>query len=560
MKRLFTMIILCILLCSLSVGVMAANSATGLQANAGVQTDGSVRISVALQLHLDGAVSDLSYPLPAGAGEISVNGAAATVRQSDRGLLVLLPAANAGDYRFTVEYTLYDVVDRGLEKAVVTLPLLVGFDYPIAAMEFSVTLPGEILEKPVYTSGYHQNEIENVISTTLSGNTLTAVVGQELKDHETLTLTLVAAAEDFPFVLKVKPLLDGWDGTVLLCAVLAVAYYLLTLLSPIYRRTRCFTPPEGITAGEIGSCLTGAGADLTLMVITWAQLGYLRIAMEGKKRVVLYKQMNMGNERGAFENRVYQSLFAKRSIVDGTGVHYAKLYRKVAMQSPMRKQMIKPRSGNVAVFRVLSCCAGAVSGVKLGLALTGQPALQVLLAILVCLLCGAFSYCIQGGGRCLPMRNKGPLWLALVCSTLWVGLGLLGGQLHYAIPNVLFQLVCGLAVALGGRRSELGKRTASQIHGLRHHMTRANTFDLQKRLEANPFYFYELAPYALALGVDKRFARRFGKAELPDCGFLSTDGKQPATAAQWAALLRQTADRLNARQRRLLLERLTGRV
>lgn len=560
MKRLFTTILICALLCALSVSAMAADSVTGLSAAADVQTDGSVRMSVSLQLHLDSAVSQLNYPLPANAGDVRVNGAEAKTTASSQGLQVALPAANAGDYRFTVEYTLYDAVDRGLEEAVVTLPLLSGFDYPITAMEFTVTLPGQILEKPVYLSGYHQNDIENAIESTLSGNSLTGTVGQTLKDHETLTLTLTAAAGDFPHVLKIKPLLDGWDGTVLLCAVLAVVYYLLTLLSPIYRRTRCFSPPEGISAGEIGTCLTGTGADLTLMVITWAQLGYLRMHLEGKKRVMLYKQMDMGNERSQFENRVFQSLFSKRSVVDGTGVHYAKLFRKVAAQAPMRKQMMKPRSGNVAVFRVLACCAGAVSGVKLGLAISDQAALQVLLGILICLLCGLFSYCIQGGGRCLPMRNKAPLWLALGCSALWLGLGFLTGQLAYAIPNVLFQLVCGLAVALGGRRSELGKRSVAQIHGLRHHMVRANTFDLQKRLEANPFYFYELTPYALALGVDKRFARRFGKAALPDCGFLHTDGKQPVTASQWAALLRQTADRLNARQKKLFFERITGKI
>ena len=90
-------------------------------------------------------------------------------------------------------------------------------------------------------------------------------------------------------------------------------------------------------------------------------------------------------------------------------------------------------------------------------------------------------------------------------------------------------------------------------------MCRASTFELQQRLQANGNYFYSLAPYALALGVDKRFARRFGKVPLPDCGFLILPGKQPTTTAQWAALLRQITDDLNARQKRLPYDHLTGR-
>ena len=159
----------------------------------------------------------------------------------------------------------------------------------------------------------------------------------------------------------------------------------------------------------------------------------------------------------------------------------------------------------------------------------------------------------------VPLRDKTPLWVAGICSILWIVLGILSGQVAIALPNVLFQLISGLAIAFGGRRSERGKRCVSNIRGLRHHMVRANTFELQTRLEANPFYFYELAPYALALGVDKRFARRFGKTKLVEAGFLHSTDHRAETASQWAALLRQTADLLNARQKRLPYERLTGR-
>lgn len=559
MKRIGICLCLLALSMLLSVSVMAASHAPQVEHAANIQTDGSADMQLTMQLHLEQNVSQLWYPLPLEAKNVLVNGGEAQVRREANRCLVALPVQHAGDYSISIRYTLPDVAKRAGGDVQITLPLLSGFDYPITAMSFAVTLPGEVEGGYSYQSGYHQGDIANMIHTTISGTTLSATVLEPLKDHETLVLTLTVPSENFPFALKVEPLVDGWDGAVLILVVLALGYYFVTLMPRVYRRTRCFSPPEGISAGEVGTCLTGAGADLTMMVLSWAQLGYIRIQLSGKKKVILHKQMDMGNERSGFENRVFQSLFTRRTMVDGTGIHYAKLYRKVSRQSPMMPQLFKPNSGNPLVFRVLVCVAGTLSGVKLGLALAEKPVMQVLLAILVAGLCAVFSYFIQSGGKCLPLRNKTPLVVAILCSILWIALGVLSGQTAIAVPNVLFQLLSGFAIAYGGRRSELGKRCVSQINGLRHHLVRANTFELQERLEANPFYFYELAPYALALGVDRRFARRFGKVALPEAGFLYTNGRPPVTAAQWASLLRQAADRLNARQKRLPYERILGR-
>ena len=83
--------------------------------------------------------------------------------------------------------------------------------------------------------------------------------------------------------------------------------------------------------------------------------------------------------------------------------------------------------------------------------------------------------------------------------------------------------------------------------------------ELQRLLKLNPNYFYELAPYALALGLDKTFARRFGRLRMPECTYLIKGSNGQMTASEWAALLRQTVDKLNARSKRVLLEKLTGR-
>ena len=60
---------------------------------------------------------------------------------------------------------------------------------------------------------------------------------------------------------------------------LALLYWLLTLRTLPLVSSRASTAPEGITAGELGCRLTLTGGDLTMMVFSWAQLGYLLIVL-----------------------------------------------------------------------------------------------------------------------------------------------------------------------------------------------------------------------------------------------------------------------------------------
>lgn len=557
MKRLFFLCFCFLLVFSLSVSVVAVSQATHITGNVQIGEDGSCQISLLVTLHLEETATELTFPLPAGAQDVLLDGSYVTTRRADDRLLVQLPSRTAGDWQMTITYRLQDVVSREKGEAQVNLALLSGFAYPIENLEFSVTLPGQITSTPSFLSGYHQEDIGEVIVTDISGNTLHGKVLSPLKDHETLLLKLPVDPDQFPLVSDLEPLIDLWDGLVLTLVLLSILYYLLTFKPQLQKLEPSFCPPDGISAGEVGLCLTGTGLDLTLMVLSWAQLGYLQIEWRDKRHVILHKKMDMDNERSPWEIRAFSALFGNRSMVDGCGVHYARLYRKTALQAPLSRQLRKPSSGRPMVLRLLSCAAGLFSGVKLGLAMTEHPAGQVLLAILCCILCGLFSYFIQAGGKCLPLRGKMPLVLGILCGAVWIGLGVLTGSLAIALPMVIFQLLCGIAIAFGGQRSELGMRSLAQIQGLRQYMVRANTFELQQRLRANSYYFHELALYALALGVDKRFARRFGKVSMPDPGFLISRSAHPVTASQWAALLRQVADALNARQRTLPYRQLT---
>ena len=65
-----------------------------------------------------------------------------------------------------------------------------------------------------------------------------------------------------------------------------------------------------------------------------------------------------------------------------------------------------------------------------------------------------------------------------------------------------------------------------------------------------------MAPYALALGVDAAFARRFGQLKLDRCPYLTTGMDGHRTAEEWNELMCRTMDAMDWRYRQLSSERL----
>ena len=159
----------------------------------------------------------------------------------------------------------------------------------------------------------------------------------------------------------------------------------------------------------------------------------------------------------------------------------------------------------------------------------------------------------------MPRRNKLWLYLSLPCAGVWLLLSGLGKVAIDGWLMVAFQFLSGIAAAYGGKRTLLGQQTVEQIFALRRHMRRAGREDLQRLQSANENYFFDLAPYALALDVDRSFAARFGREHLQECNYLIAGSRRQRSAAEWAQVLRTTVQILDAKAKRLPFERFGGR-
>lgn len=557
MRRIFAILVVIVLL---ALPVYAANQVTTAGCYATVTSDGNCQVNLVATMHLDAPQEDLQVYLPKGATDVTLNGSRVATSRSGQTRVIKLDnvmGSVAGDFSLNIHYSLTDTVSKNEEDILVlTLPLLSGFDFGITSMEFSVTLPGEITTEPAFSSGYHQADIEKDLTYVISGNTISGKCSKALKDHETLTITMPVTEKMFPQpVVQVESTDVGVAGMII-SAALALLYWLIFLRNMPVRRRNSTQPPQGSTAGQLGAILHGRGVNLTFMVLTWAELGYILIHKDRPDRVLLYKQMDMGNERSETERRLFNKLFGKRQTVNAAGEAYAQLAIQAEQKPAQLREMIKPGSGNPKVFRVLVSGIGLFGGVCIALALGSGAALLSLLTCILAIAGGISGWFMQLWLGDLRLHGKQNLLITAIGGGAWLLLSLLGGRVDLGLWMLVGLLVGGVMLECGGRRTEYGRYTKAQVLGLRHYLKTVSIKDLQRISAQNPEYYHTLAPYALALDVGKQFAGGFGKLRLPPCPYLVSDTEAHLTAMQYYERLDGVVRLMEAKKNRRFLDKL----
>ncbi len=543
--------ILCILL--LATTVFADNAMASASSTAVVTQRGSCQITLTATIRLEHPVENLRFALGSDVTDVTVNGSTVNTTKSDGQQWVKLThlKGQTGSVPITIQYTIPSVVAIDEEgRQMVTIPVLSGFPYPVESMMFTITMPGTFSAEPEFRSGYHGEDIQRSINYSINGSVITASVTQPLKDSETLRMTLEAPEGMFPIQ---EPIGGDYETHHLAMAVfagLSALYWLLTMGHLPTLPQRRSTVPEGLTAGTVGTYLVHQGADLTLMVMSWAQLGYLVIHLDKSGRVFLRRKMKMGNERSAFERKVFRSLFHKGDFADATSYRYARLVDSVAQDSRRQVSGLKKGSGNPLLLRILASFVSFFAGVALGDGLTSHAIWR--LVAMGCLGVGfvVFGWLIQEGMHRIHLMDQTPLWLGIGSCVVLVAAGLICGKPLYGILAVVWSLIMGVGAAYGGHRSANGQRMYIGILGLRRHMKLVQSQELGRIIRSNPDYYYELAPYALALGVDRTFAQKFDKLRLPGCEWLMADRRTAKNASDWNLLLREAVTTMNRKTKR----------
>lgn len=571
MKRVFLALFFLCCLNFLPLRAGAVSAATRLDYTATINVDGDAMVSLTLNLHLEAMDQNLVFPLPGTASNITVNGASPATSRSGSLTLVSLARVTGGqpgDYVITISYNLPKVVTVAMKadpvnknKQVVDknnlslqLPILSGFSYPISAMTYTITLPGEFPSTPDFYSTYQQNGLASELNLLFNGNMLTGTSKSGFNDHESVSMSMTLSPEMFPGVSTYQRSGNPELVPMGILAGVALLYWLLFLRTFPAKRESCTMPPEGITAGELGCRLFLTGADLTTMVLCWAQLGYILIQVDGR-RVLLHKRMDMGNERSLFEVRTFRSLFGERRVVDASSLAYAKTLRKAKSMIPGENTICRSTERKRNIYRYLLCGSQVFCGICMAMNMTSILALQILLSLLFGALAVVTAWQLHKVAYCTIGREKTGLIAAGVSLALWLIIGLIAKVVWIPLAECAGQILLGFPAAWGGRRSETNRHEVAQLRGLKHYLSHMPAQDVQRLLASDSAYYFRMAPYAMALGVLHPFTQAFGKRRLPQCPYIVTRVHGSRKAEDWETLYKDLTARMDARARRMELDK-----
>ena len=512
-----------------------STTVTSMETACRVETDGSCQVVLHAQVNFETDTQDFEIPISPQAEEITVSGAKYLLRRTGEFTWISLQGSYSGPVDLTVSYRLAETVtDLGDSQTFAVTLLYPAWPCAIEGYSFSLELPAPFEGLPTILSGYYGDLIDNYMEVSIQEGTVHATLNakQILQDHEAMSVSLSLPRDYFDLRFLAGKTV-GTDRLLFFAfLILAAGYWLVFLRNLPVLPKRQTMPPVGGNAGEIPYVLTARKPDLALMVVQWASLGYLTIRRSRGGKISLVRQIDMGNERREFENRVFNTLFARRDVCDLRSAEYARA--KELSRSAAREywqDLVYNRRRPPALLRLLAVAAG----LALCLACLDQmiPAKSWRwFAVIPGTLAGGLACRLTQdlGGSLLRRHTVRSLALGLGSTAVLLVLGVRGGQQGPMLLCLLLQLAVGFLLRCGGPRTTVGSGLAAELLGYRRYLLSASGQTLRAHLNADPQYFYRTLPFADALRVARIFTAGLSGIQLEACDWLEWEGKPSRTA------------------------------
>ena len=515
-------------------GALTETSFQSVTISCTVNESGRAYVQQTLELSILGSLQEIAFTFPAEAKSPKVEGykTKSAVENGVRVLRVSSDTGFTGTLTFQLSYNQTGLVTAGEASQTIQLPLLSPQAYPIQALSFSVTFPEDFASTPSFESGYYKDVIEDLMTVSSSGGVVTGILTTPLNDNDTLTLSLTLPEGYFAGNFG-----EGIGSVVLLVlsilfALLGLFYWFRLLRNKTLRVSARSLPPDGVNPGDLPFLLAGGDADFNMLVSHWASLGYVSFFINQAGHVIIRRRMEMGNERRAYERKLFLLLFGDESYCDGASLHYKKVGSKAMAVIPRywARRIFDKRSGSPFLAQLL-CCLACACSTTLAMDALAPESMHFLFLIASFIAGFAFSYCLQKAASAYYLNDWVRTGIGVSCGFLLLLVGLLGGAGLATVIAGGASAFVGWQTAHGGRRKPEGDDIVAQTLGFRRFLLNATDHHAQQMLRRDPQYFYKMLPYAEAMGQGRRFTALFHGVRLETCPWYEVAKGTPTTPA-----------------------------
>lgn len=288
-----------------------------------------------------------------------------------------------------------------------------------------------------------------------------------------------------------------------------------------------FYPPEGMNPAEVGYIIdrTINKQDLVSLIIYYADKGYIEIEQISKDDFVLHKLKEIdGNEKN-YVQTIFRGLFANHrdsialsELDEDFGDRYMTAYEQL-YNSFMKKsnQQVSVISQVLQILSMLFLWGGQIAIISLGFWFSANTI--ALLGAIAAFIISVISLIV------LTVQNK-KMYVASGISRL------VGGTLGWAVKilttaifsfavatmfNAMWMAVFfGVLILVGEvcavmmiQRTKKNIEVMGKLLGLKNFIEKAELDRINRMVEENPNYFYNILPYAYVMGLTDKWTKHF---------------------------------------------------
>jgi hypothetical protein len=281
------------------------------------------------------------------------------------------------------------------------------------------------------------------------------------------------------------------------------------------------SPPADITSVEASFILDGQikAEDIPSLLIFWANKGYLsinNICEAGTDELEFEKLKNADANMKPYEKLIFDKLFNGRSIVPLADF-------KGAFNIDLRKIKIEPADSisapSTRFFTKASTVTAIICGLMAGLCTGVMPIFTavtqnlstlagILLAILAFIVTICFCILLKSSVNKTVFGQKFSTYTIIFIVALLIMAGF-SGFTAAALISSASAGVCGIVAALSKKHTSRGSELLGKLLGLKQFITTVDKDKIDQLTAENPTLFYDLLPFAFALGVADKWAMQF---------------------------------------------------
>lgn len=411
------------------------------------------------------------------------------------------------------------------------------WDTTISNVTFSIHMPKNFdTSKIGFTHGTQGSSQTDGITYEVDGNTITGEYNSDLSSYNGLTVR-IELPEGYFVIKDYQKYIDY--AVIALFIGLVVITFVLWLKNgkdrPVVETVE-FYPPEDLNSAELAQVYKGEvrGQDVTSLLIYLANKGYLKIKEEDKKglistyKAITFVKLKEYDGENYSEKTFFDGIFKYGDEVpiskleDRFYVTQGKIVNHINSKKNIEKVIDKKSRKSKTITTVFEFLVLIVTCLTLGMA-TGDISNSLFsLPFVICSLA-----MIKAGVGFFKKKEAG----GIVVGAMLIFMSFcffFSSQTMVLVESDGFSsadwLVLGIGVVsiilliifetIMPARTEYGTKMLGKIRGFKRFLETARKEELERLVEENPSYFYDILPYTYVLGVSSKWIKKFETMNL----------------------------------------------